>query len=259
MMEFDAADFISTLNFLAALKQMSDSLPGGIPDDEGIKLFLIGYRSQIEKLHETLIGMELTLAAAETQRLLWALNHDDKWAEPQWGRHLGEIHQRMLDEFRTKLMYMIPYSKADYFSDSTKPFPPSIRDNFPSAMYDMDEASKCFALNRHTACVFHLMCVLEVGLGALCKALDLSVGKTWNISLDQIEKEIRSRSVKTHGDAWKADEPFYAGAATHFRFVKNSWRNYAAHGKEHYDEERARDIFNSVSAFMRHLAGRLHE
>ena len=122
----------------------------------------------------------------------------------------------------------------------------------------MGEAGKCFALARYTACVFHLMRILEAGLNALGDSLGLTVATNWNRAITDIETEIGARSYATH-PGWRTDEPFYSEAATHFRMVKNAWRNHTMHIKERYDEERARSVLNSVSDFMRHLAGRLHE
>ena len=105
------------------------------------------------------------------------------------------------------------------------------------------------------------MRVLEIGLGSLSLSLGLQMAtKNWNVILDQIEAEIRRRSNATHGPKWKdEDEPFFAEAATHFRLLKNAWRNHAAHARAKYTDEEAEEIYASVRAFMRHLAKRLCE
>ena len=103
------------------------------------------------------------------------------------------------------------------------------------------------------------MRIMEVGLNTLGGALGLPVASNWGRAIEDIEREIKSRSVRTHGQQWKTDESFYSEAATHFRMVKNAWRNHTMHGKQQYDEERTKDILGSVSGFMCHLAQRLHE
>jgi len=50
-----------------------------------------------------------------------------------------------------------------------------------------------------------------------------------------------------------------AEAATQFRFIKNAWRNHAMHARATYDETQAREIYNSVGAFLRQLANHLRE
>jgi hypothetical protein len=169
-----------------------------------------------------------------------------------------ELSTRIEDELSAKMVMIMPSSKTSYFDGSNNVFPVSVRNKFPSAEYDMDEGSKCYAFARYTACVFHLMRILELGLNTLGSSLGLSIAPNWNRAITDIENEIGGRSYATH-PGWRDDEPFYSEAAAHFRMVKNAWRNHTMHIKEKYDEERAQDIFNSVSAFMRHLATRLHE
>jgi len=170
-----------------------------------------------------------------------------------------ELSRHLEYELYGKLLMILPSNKVGYFDGSKEVLSEEARNAFFSAEYEMDEAGKCFALARYTACVFHAMRALEPGLKALGADLDLSVETNWNKALDQIEKEIRSRSTKTHGPAWKDDEPFYAEAATHFRFIKNAWRNHTAHLKERYDEERAESVLRHVGEFLRDIANRLHE
>ena len=105
------------------------------------------------------------------------------------------------------------------------------------------------------------MRALEVALASLANALGLSLTtENWNIILNDIENEIRSRTKATHGQEWKdKDEPFFAEAATHFRLIKNGWRNHAMHRRNKYTDEEAEAIYESVRSFMRHLSKRLSE
>ena len=45
---------------------------------------------------------------------------------------------------------------------------------FPSAHHDIGEAGTCYATDRNTACVMHLMRVLELGLSAFASPPDRS-------------------------------------------------------------------------------------
>ena len=141
------------------------------------------------------------------------------------------------------------------------PFGDNVDNKFPSSRYDISEAGRCLALKRSTACVLHLMRALEVGLASLAGALGRTLTtENWNTILSDIETEIRSRTKATHGPTWKdKDEPFFAESATHFRFIKNAWRNHAMHAKDKYTEEQAEEIYDSVRSFMRHLSERLSE
>src|SRR5690606_12080358 len=81
----------------------------------------------------------------------------------------------------------------------------------------------------------------------------------WATILDQLEARIKSMSSKTHGKGWKEEQQFCSEAATHFRLIKDAWRNHSMHVRASYSEEKAEEIFGSAKALMRHLATRLSE
>ena len=139
-------------------------------------------------------------------------------------------------------------------------FGEEVNDRFPSTEFDIQEAGKCIALERFTASVFHSMRIMEIGLEALSRSLGLDIASNWNNALNQIEKEVRNRNGHTHGPDWRdRDEAFYSEAVTHFRVVKNAWRNHTMHKRETFDHARANAVFQSTASFMQHLARRLNE
>lgn len=160
------------------------------------------------------------------------------------------------DEMRARVLFVMPSKHAVFYSDEKPLFGAEVDDAFPSAAPDIAEAGKCRAVGRWTACVMHLMRALEIGLGALAKFSGVDPDENWNTLLGQIEANLRKIGKKSHSPA---DEQFAAEAATHFRAIKNGWRNHAMHVREKYDEERAVAIYDSVRSFMRHLATRLGE
>jgi hypothetical protein len=255
MLDFYADRYLRIYGALTQLTQVIQ-LAKGTP-------ILLGpsERDELGWLHENLVALGLTNSAIAAKRLLNFIEKSGALTQSEPVHHfLEQVIQRIPDELQGQLALMVPFDKARYYNEPGGVWQESIRGSFSSTEHDMEEAGKCFALGRYTASVFHSMRILEAGLVALGAALDVRVGENWNTALDQIEKEIRSRNRSTHGDAWKnTDEPFYTEAATHFRMVKNAWRNHTMHLKEHYDEERAQGVLNSVSDFMRHLATRLHE
>lgn len=157
------------------------------------------------------------------------------------------------DEMEARLLLAFPASSARYFS--TDPlFGELVEDAFPDVAYDVAEAGKCRALGRWTATVMHLMRVLESGLDALAKHLDIPSGENWNSVLGAIEGKLREVRRKVDG---REEEQWAAEAGVHLRFIKNAWRNHAMHPLERYDEERAAQIFENTRSFMQHLAGKL--
>jgi hypothetical protein len=135
---------------------------------------------------------------------------------------------------------------------------------FPSARYDIEEGGKCFALQRTTAAVFHLMRVIGAGVTALGKSLnepvlDASHNLTWDNVLSRCVRELGEK-FSGKSPEWQTDKEFYAKATATLLAVKDAWRNPSFHevGRKYTDEE-VSDIYRAARAFMRHIATKLKE
>jgi hypothetical protein len=118
----------------------------------------------------------------------------------------------------------------------------------------MEEAGKCIASARETAAVFHLMRIMEVGVQKFGRKLGVGLTneKVWQVILDEINKAIKNKQVKTSKQ--KARQAIYAECAAHLFNVKLAWRNPVMHPKASYTAEETEEIFNHAKSFMRHLA-----
>jgi hypothetical protein len=255
VLKFYAHDLIGLCQQLSGVCQS--------PDLEEVRMQLckeISSRTQRNRAIEILESLGLSVSAISLAKLIQATVKSPPIPIGDFKELLLTLNHTIPNELSTKQLFLLSPEEIGYFNGTRFADPPATWTNFPSSEHEIQEAGKCFALNRNTACVFHAMRAMEPGLYALAKDLGFSIQENWNKALDMIEKEIRSRSKRTHGEIWViTDEPFYTGAAVHFRIVKNAWRNHTAHLRNRYDKEQAQDILNSVVAFMRHLATRLHE
>ena len=101
----------------------------------------------------------------------------------------------------------------DHFMDGWE----SVRNQFPSANTEIEEASKCFALDRYTAVVFHLMRIMEIGLRSLSStlkdpSLDPKRNPNWEGILAKCRTE-QSKPLNQRAPEWQADEPFFSGVS----------------------------------------------
>ncbi len=159
------------------------------------------------------------------------------------------------DELEARPMFVMQPGSALLLDQTDPPFGIAVLEAFPSSEVDVGEAARCLAMRRHTACVMHLMRALEVPLQVLAQRCGLAPNANWNTILNQIEAQIRQRRE----DRDHVAEQWMAEAATQFRFIKNAWRNHAMHARAGYGDAQAREIYNSVGAFLRQLANHLHE
>jgi hypothetical protein len=168
-------------------------------------------------------------------------------------------------ELREKAFFYVPPERARFFPPAYRRdmFGEAVARAFPSAGSDIVESGVCLGLARPTACVFHLMRVLEIGLTALGKKFGVSLAHTnWAPAIDQIEARIRTLHTDPAWKAlpdYKAQQEFYAQVASHFGILKDAWRNYTMHARGFHTEEQAEQIYENVKGFMQKLAGRLHE
>jgi hypothetical protein len=163
-------------------------------------------------------------------------------------------------ELKSKKCLLLRPDRVRYF-EAKNLFGERVANRFPLTILDIEEAGKCFSMERFTACVLHLMRVLEIGLRALATALNVPFeDREMQHVLNALQQEWKRRErLKRKPQHWKRDRQFYSEAFLEFGYLKDAWRIYAMHGREHYDEERATSILSHVTAFIRHLATRLKE
>jgi hypothetical protein len=203
--------------------------------------------------------MELKTSARGADRLIRALNQTPLSPGGYICQIINSLVIAVKDEMHTVVAYQVPGAKVSFLNP--EPFGPEVHRRFRSAAYDIEEAGKCLALGRHTACVLHLMRVLEAGLDALKKEVGITdYCPTWKVVLDKIAKAVSTKPEKEKTSEERDHDGFVLDSVRYLSTVKDAVRNPAMHKVEHlYDEEHARDAWNAIRAFMRHLANSLSE
>ena len=168
--------------------------------------------------------------------------------------HAQEVGRTFRRELSTINCYIINPDRVKYLDKNQALFGPRVADKYPMAEYDIEEAGKCLALQRPTACVMHLMRVLEIGLQSLAKEMGAPDQENWNTMLNQIDRLFPEITAKRYSPA---DEQWFSEVGSHFRLLKNGFRNHAMHVREKYNDEQAENIFNHTKVFMQQLATRL--
>ncbi len=168
MLQFSAKEFVFLMNMLSSLKAELKVIaennldPDDKPISENIKSAWVAILKLINK-HCEEIGLSNSITLI--QRVISELRSPD-YTYPKYGARLEELKDRIYDEMSQPLFLTIKQDKAIYFNQASL-FGESVFNNFPSASFDIEEAGKCFAVGRSTACVMHLMRCIEVGLKAV--------------------------------------------------------------------------------------------
>ncbi|MGY3074807.1 hypothetical protein ACVWZZ_001178 [Bradyrhizobium sp. LM6.10] len=128
---------------------------------------------------------------------------------------------------------------------------------FSNASFEIEEAAKCVALARYTACVFHCMRAIECGIKALCKFLEIPdatkpAEKSWGIILGKIQAKIDEKwppkSRVTNSQGAKLEAMYVTLDA-----IKNPWRNATMHVETIYAPHEALHIARCTGMFLLEL------
>ena len=179
-----------------------------------------------------------------------------KWLHPP----THELGKRIRAELESRMFLYVPKDNSAFYQKPLDKWDKTIV-AYPSATFDVEEASKCLALHRNTACVFHAMRVLELGLKSLASALGLTLDwheRSWGKILNKIKEEIGRRN-KSADPAWTPERTFFEDAYSSLHAVKDAWRNTTMHVEKVYDFDRSEHIYRSVRALMEQLTTKLHE
>jgi hypothetical protein len=174
---------------------------------------------------------------------------------------IDDLRALFQSEMDSNLFLWVMPHEADYFIQPKPLMGAVVDEKFLSARHEIQEAGKCLALARSTACVFHLMRVLEAAIDVIEADIQINPDSpTWNAYLNGFTKHALRKYPDDGSEINREWRAFYFGVEGHLRAIKNMWRNETMHNIARvYSEEQAKDIFNLVAAFMRHLATKLKE
>lgn len=232
------------------------------PIDAKLQEKVVWWLGEIEEKFAKHLGMPVS---SETAKEIVEALQGDRRISYQWlYDKLTNLQQLIRKEMKTKVFFYITPERLRFWptDNAQHLFGDAVAMAFPAAWVDISEAGICLASARPTASVFHLMRVLEIGLSVLAGRLGVpSDHANWHNIIEGIEKAIRvmGNDPATRPPDWKEQQEFFSQVASHFMVIKDAWRNYTAHARGIYAEDRATLIFDNTREFMKMLATRLHE
>jgi len=213
-------------------------------------------------LEENCIELGLTASVATIKKLKGCLaegKHKNQKLYP-----LGdELQGRLIDEMDGKSLWSLTIAEAEYYSNPKKGWEEAVN-RFPTAISDVEEASKCFALSRYAACIYHSIQVVEAGLIELGKFISVEDPKSgWTAVANKLKKII-SKKYEDRTDFEKQNFEFLVQVQGTVEALKNAWRNKISHVEgrlilvtKDFSPEVAEEILFATRAFMRRLANGL--
>lgn len=137
-------------------------------------------------------------------------------------------------DIRFRYAFIIAADKESYYWSAAGG--PNIAAAFPSAVAELQEAGKCFALERYTATIFHYMRGIERVMRVLLPAVGVPHNpnspldtQTWETLIAQFEKSAEEIKNKCQGVRRRNATEFFSGVSAELRFFKDTVRNLTMH------------------------------
>jgi hypothetical protein len=209
MLKFSAEQFFNIATKLRHIAQLFESF-----SDQSAQLSSDDRQAVIPELLAIdrsceVVGLSYSQINIKRFLALLHANSDITFTYGSTNAFTDELSRRIQDELAARLFMQIRNDKVKYYLDPWDSFGQIIVEKFGSLSRDIEEAGKCLATERHPACIYHLMRIMEVGLRALGDSLALP--NTTNRSWDAILKKANAELEKPHNDRspeWQADEDF---------------------------------------------------
>jgi len=212
----------------------------------------LGVARSLALISETLRSVGLpnaAQAAMDIQPEVTASRHGVRFTNQNAIDRVSEVERAIKREMGGNVFFYVDKEKSQFYRDA-RLFGDDVEKRFPLLSEDISEAGKCLALDRPTACVFHLMRVMEAAVQEFGATFGVSLpqDKNWQVILDQINKAIKAmdqKNLKTRQ---------YAEVSAHLFNVKLAWRNAVMHPKGTYTADEAQAVFDNVKTFLSDLA-----
>lgn len=257
MLELDAHRFVGFTNTLRSITKMRADNPqkqnqAGQADPH----LAISLREHAEQLAE--MGLRTTKGAVlDLAGSIECYGPYNDLADAKVGFVCRTLH------LETDGLKFLHVENEDLYNKGAQLFSPDMSIKYPNASYEIDEACKCLALERGTACMFHLMRTMELSVRATAKCLQIPDPiKPSDHAWGPIQKTIDdAMKIKwpTAASRQSGDGAIFDSINAMLAAVRSPWRNPTMHIDKVYTTQQAGDVLDAVRGFMRVVISRFDE
>jgi hypothetical protein len=256
MLSHKAANFYLAVWNLRKVHVLIEQLDG----QEGKTAIADKVRGRMEKhltaLCASLEELEATGACSVAEVALDDLKSATKATYGKFNERVNSLHQVLLKELSKTELFLLQRADLALFDPKEPLFGEKVDRKFSAARGDIEEAGKCLALGRGTACVFHLMRAGEVAVGKLAKRLKETIKKPngemlpWGVLVGNIDGGIKKLPPGPKQDKWLKLHPLLYS-------MNRAYRTKTAHPEAKYTPEEAQRAFDATRSFMQECAALL--
>lgn len=246
--------------FVEALREVDEMLERWEPNDQIIPV-PVGVGAKLTSLHTVSLQHGLTATAQKCARIMDRCARPNPFEPITYREIVGDLkhlRETLEDELQGKLFLHLSMAEADSYNNPRKGWE-EVTARFGKVVIDVEESSKCFALERYGAAVFHVLLVAEYGIVELCKVLLPDERKPgWN-ALERLQR-ILAKKPAERSDLENEHSELLKNIAPLAFAMKDSWRHKISHVDNKlewmdtdFSPEVAGEIISAARGFMRGL------
>lgn len=258
MEKFSAGPLYAVAKMFGQMQIIFAQHPKDANEKKGVVFLTAGMkqilRKNLRQIRMYCVKLGLKVAVACIDEALLDLK-TELFRPEQLDRIYTDLDNSIRRDMQSSLFFHVPFNLREFYKSKAL-FGEVVADRFPRANYDIEEAGTCYTFGRSTACAFHLMRVMEVGVQIFGNILgvafpeDKDWGKILNIATGKIKEQTEMRDRKGRDSEIIAWNQIHA----HLNSVCVGCRNQYMHPKETVTMEEAKDLIGLVGGFMRSLA-----
>jgi hypothetical protein len=222
MRTFDVSGFLSLASAMAKL---------GMPDNKNPVISSSDREAFSEKLssyQEDLTDLGLAASRASVKKLIAQL------CEPEatWNQvaPLCELRGRIVDETEETIFFSLSLQESGLYGKPLVGWQKGIS-RFPSIRDDVEEASKCLALSRYAAAIWHSTQIVEGALIELGKFIGVNDPTSgWTAVSNRLSIIIKTK-YQDRSDFERSNYAFLEQVQGTVEGLKNAWRNKISHAE----------------------------
>lgn len=261
MLKFYAAKFISIISILTAISDMLKvGMRYGEKEFEMTEEAYESTKKEVAWLYRTLRKMDFKSSAITAKKIKLKLK-DSRIADVSLKNLVDELFGRIRDKCLSSTFLYIPLD--DYYNNPRDNWE-KIIDRFHDTITDIIEMSKCFALERYAAAVFHSVLIVERGVIEFGKFIGVEDHKPgWTATTNKL-KNILKKKYDARTQFEKENFAYFEQIDATIEALKTAWRHKISHieGKlilmtTEFNSEIAEEIMFATRAFMRRLSEKI--
>ena len=207
----------------------------------------------------------LPMTAISVQNLIQMIDNPAMtamWAQPGMAflSTIREVQTRLHDELSINLFFKLPPDKKTYFISPLKNWEEIIA-RFPDTTGNIEEMSKCFALSRYAASVFHSVKAIESVLIQFGKFLGVNDPFSgWTAVTSRLEALLKTKYPDLPSK-YQSCRSFLEQMNAVAQALQSAWRNKISHAQGsltlmtvEFSPDIAEEIMVASRSFMRRLA-----